>query len=126
MTGQVDTGMELVKAMLDSWGRTFKLHTREPEPCHETTLYRAGMRGGKSTGDGIPREAMAMEDAVRAVHAQAPVIALALRAFYCGSGRRSVERFQDFKRLAGRKIAKRVYFESVSAGQGMIRAAWFK
>jgi ribosomal protein S19E (S16A) len=91
------------------------LHTAEREPNATTVIYRL-MHGELRGASNVPWQAIRAEDAVRAVHKRAPEIAAALRAYYCGRGRRSVERYQTFRKLIRRHVARKVFFELVETG----------
>ncbi len=121
---QTSARMEWVMTALDAWGACFPLHTFDREPSNTNVIYRL-MHGVTRGSSGTPWEALRAEDAVRAIHKRSPDVAAALRAFYCGRGRRSVERYAEFRRIVGRHVPRRSYFELVETGQREVEAELF-
>jgi hypothetical protein len=119
----IDTRRDEIEERLESWGMTFAFwkQRRECEPHHETILYRMARANTRATGDGISLSAMAVEDAVRALHQESPILAAVIRAFYCESGRRGYERFDKAKELAGKRFSRRAYYQYREAGKDFVR-----
>lgn len=113
---QTDTRLEFAELCLQTWGACFPLESREREPNATNIIYRLAY-GDLRGHSGTPWQAIRAEDAVRAVFQAQREQAIALRAYYCGRGRRSVERWEKFRDMIGRHVPRRVYFELVESGK---------
>lgn len=113
-----------VRAYLELWGREFPLWQNVIPLGHKRrdVLYDAMRHGGappKVTGykpTVIPEEAQLVEDAIRALHFEAPALATCMRHAYCGSGRRGVERFHDAQRACHEGFSRRTFFRRLDLG----------
>lgn len=120
---QIDTARDDIEDRLESWGMTFAFWKEavEREPNGETLLYRMAHAKTRGTGDGISLAALAVENAVRALHKAEPIQAAVLRAFYCESGRRGYERLDKARELAGKWFSRRAYYLYREAGKDFVR-----
>lgn len=100
---QLDTFGVYVRAELDHWGHEFALHRDCDDLGYRSKGVLAvlienkgemlrGPRGHRSVVS--DSRAQLIEDIVASIAADNIAIASSLRAYYCGSGRRKVERFQ--------------------------------
>jgi Arc/MetJ family transcription regulator len=108
-----------VRTRLDAWGREFALHRDEERLGHKSKdmlqllIEHKGEMPQRTVGYKpltIPPLEWQVEEIVAQIHADAPILAVVLRAYYCGSGRRAVERREKAEELARRKIPRRAYF----------------
>lgn len=104
---------------LDAWGREFALHRdyeilghRSKDMLQVLIEHRGEMPphaiGFKPLE--VPPLEMEVEDAVRRVHAWDADLAGVLRAYYCGRGRKSVERLETAQQLLGRKLRVQQFY----------------
>lgn len=128
----VDLFGAYVRTRLDAWGYEFAYHRDREFLGHKSKdmlqvlVEHKGEMPPRPTGF-KPLEvcplAQQVEDIVRVIHqSQDRDTARALRAYYCGSGRRGVERFEFFLALRGEKVSKASYFARVAMGQALVRA----
>lgn len=144
MTGQIDTFGAYVRAELEHWGREFALHRDFEYLGHfsknmlQVLIDHKGEMPPPNTGF-KPLEtdlrAQQMEDMVAEVARDQLPIALVLRGYYCGRGRRKNERWETANLLlatAGEKtVSVRSYLTMHDLGfqrlrgvmEGMARAA---
>lgn len=103
----VDTMNEYVRRRLEHWGDEFAL-ARDCEYLgyNSVNLLHVLMQHhempGRTTGYKpleVNVEAQQIEDIVTEIGRHAPAIAWVLRAYYCGRGRRKVERFETANML---------------------------
>lgn len=104
---------EYTARRLESWGEAFAFH-RDVEilgHCSRNLLQvlidHKGEMPARSIGFKpllIPPVELQTEDAVALVHSWDPDLAYVLRAYYCGSGRRRVERRELAEQLTGRSL----------------------
>lgn len=104
---------------LDCWGREFRLD-RDCEILGHAgknmlavLLEHKGEMPAKPTGYKpltIPHNEMQIEDIVRDIHLDVPILAAVLRAAYCGWGRQGVERLEIAERLSRRSLTRRQYY----------------
>jgi hypothetical protein len=108
-----------VRMRLDAWGREFRLDRQHEQLGHRSKnmlailIEHAGEIPPPNVGFKpllIPPLEMQVEDIVRTVHADTPMMAAILRAYYCGSGRVGVERLAQARHLADSNISKRQFY----------------
>lgn len=106
--GTIDTFGEYVKQRLDAWGREFALHRdcdylgHQSKNMLQVLIDHKGEMPGRATGFKpleVNMEAQQIEDIVADIARDEPRLACAMRAFYCGSGRKKVERYEAAKKL---------------------------
>lgn len=108
-----------VRRRLDAWGSEFRLdrdgdflgfpsknvlqvlHEHRGEIPERTTGYKPML---------IPPLEWQTETIVHGLHHANSQLAATLRAYYCGSGRVSVERLETLTFLLGRSVTKRAFF----------------
>lgn len=129
--GEVRITEEAVRARLERWGVEFAFH-RDLEPLGHKSKdvlqvlneHRGEMppRAQGYAPEFVDRMALEIEELVARVHAESPEIAWALRAFYCGRGRRGVERLQLCQALIRwsmgkeRAMSRRMFYLMVDVG----------
>lgn len=96
-----------VAARLEFWGRTYAMH------------IPAGSRR-------ISQRAREVEEVVATILKYKPEVAIALRAYFCGSGERGVHRLEQCRTMLLKRgiapLSKREFFNSVRVGICMVRA----
>lgn len=109
-----------VRRRLDDWGHEFWLG-RDLEPLGhrskdmlQVLIEHKGQmpppqQGWKPDVNVTPL-GWQTECIVTAIHREAPLLACVLRAYYCGSGRRGVERYEIAQELSGQQFSRRTYF----------------
>jgi hypothetical protein len=136
--GQIDSFGEYVRQRLDEWGREFALHRdcdylgHQSKNMLQVLIEHRGEMPGKAQGY-RPLEvnlvALQVERIVADIARDQPRLACALRAFYCGSGRRKVERYETALLLVanvepGTKLPTlRQYLALVEDGRNIVRGA---
>jgi len=131
MSGKVDLFGAYVRTRLDAWGIEFAYHRDRERLGHrskdmlQVLIEHKGEMPPRATGF-KPLEvdplAQQVEDLVREIfQTDDKTIAWALRAYYCGSGRKGFERYEFFRALVGRDVSKRSYFLYVQAGFALVR-----
>lgn len=141
---QVDTFGAYVRSRLDGWGREFALHRDCEYLGHasrnmlQVLIDHKGEMPPPNVGFKpleIDQDAHAVELMVTEVARQNRPMACVLRAYYCGSGRRNVERWETANLLlayAGERVVSLPSYKTLHAmgferirGQleGMARAA---
>jgi hypothetical protein len=129
------TGVDLfgayVRERLDHWGREFaffrdwELLGHKSKDMLAVLIEHAGEMPPRPTGFRpfhVDLLAMQVEDCVREVFHAEPVPAWAIRAYYCGEGRRGVERYDLFRALAKSTASRSTYYRSVDRGTDLVRA----
>ena len=108
-----------VRTRLDAWGQEFAFHRDAELLGHKSKdmlqllIEHKGEMPPRVTGFRpltIPPLEWQTETIVAQIHSDAPLLAVVLRAYYCGSGRRAVERLEKAEELAKRKLPRRAYF----------------
>lgn len=131
---QVDTFGAYVRAELEHWGREFALHRDLDYLGHhsknvlQVLIEHKGDMPGRAQGY-KPLEsdsrAQTIEDIVACISRDNVSMACSLRAYYCGQGRRKVERFETAIMLmancAQRAVSNRQYLSLVELGFQRIR-----
>lgn len=143
--GQIDSFGEYTQHRLDEWGREFALHRDCEYLGHQSVnmlqvlIDHKGEMPGRVQGFKPLEVSMAahqIELLVTEIARDQPRIACSLRAHYCGSGRRKVERFETARLLIAyieaseMKVGEkrelpnlRAHFAMVATGVAMIRGA---
>lgn len=128
---QVDLFGAYVRTRLDEWGEVFAYHRDRERLGHRGTnmlqvlIDHRGEMPARPTGFRpmeVSNTAMQVEDVVREVFAEDRALAWALRAYFCGAGRRGVERYQFFRALIGKSASRRAYFALVETGIDRVRS----
>lgn len=104
---KIDTMGEYVRRRLEHWGDEFALHKDCEYLGHASknllaVLMEHHEMPGRATGYKpleVNPEAQQVEDAVLEIARHAPMHAWVLRAYYCGQGRRKVERWETANML---------------------------
>lgn len=118
---QTDLMSEYVRRRLDHWGEEFALHKDCEYLGHASkNLIAVLMEHHEMPGRVIGykplevnAEAQQVEDAVAEISRHAPAIGWVLRAYYCGQGRRKVERWETANMLlanAGLEMASQATY----------------
>lgn len=109
MAQQVDTFGVYVRDRLEEWGREFALHRdceylgHRSKDMLQVLIEHKGEMPPRVTGFkplDVPTLPLQIEDIVCDIARYNLVRAVVLRAFYCGRGRRGVERFETANELA--------------------------
>lgn len=131
---QVDTFGAYVRAELEHWGREFALHRDLDYLGHhsknilQVLIEHKGDMPGRAQGY-KPMEsdsrAQMIEDIVACISRHNVAMACSLRAYYCGQGRKKVERFETAILLMAncgqRAVANRQYLSLVELGFQRVR-----
>lgn len=106
--GEIDSFGEYTRYRLEEWGREFALCRdweylgHQSKNMLQVLIEHRGEMPGKATGYKpleVIRTAQEIEDIVADVARDQMIIACVLRAYYCGSGRRKVERWETGNNL---------------------------
>lgn len=137
---QVDLFGAYVESRLDGWGRAFALHRdceylgHQSQNVLQTLIDHAGEMPERPTGfrplevDPLAHE---VELIVTDIAGHDIARACAMRAYYCGAGRRGVERLEIARELIGRStgdrsmLGRRAYFGLVDLGRAEVRGALY-
>jgi len=105
---QIDLMSEYVRERMEHWGREFALHRdceylgHKSKNMLQVLIEHKGYLPGRATGF-KPLEtdikAQQIEDAVAEIARHTPAMAIALRGWYCGMGRRKAERWEQANEL---------------------------
>lgn len=116
---EVNTFDEYVRHRLDEWGREFCLARdmeflgHKSKDMLQVLIEHKGEMPPKVTGFKplhIAPRIMEVEDIVTFIAKDALILAWVLRAYYCGSGRRGVERYELAQSLARRRFTRPAYY----------------
>lgn len=143
--GQIDSFGEYVQDRLEEWGREFALHRDCEYLGHQSVnmlqvlIDHKGEMPGRAQGFKpleVSLPALQIERLVTDIARDQPRIACSLRAHYCGSGRRKVERWETARLLIAYMEADRMkvgeqvqlpnlraHLATVATGVAMIRGA---
>lgn len=142
---QVDTFGAYVRTRLEEWGTTFALHRDREYLGHrsknqlQVLIEHGGEMPPRVAGFRpleIPPAPGQIEDVVQEIARFNLTRAVVLRAYYCGLGRRGVERFETANEMLAEidlpSISRTKYFSEVDLGVaevrgvllGLARAAW--
>ena len=142
--GQIDTFGLYTRRRLDHWGDVFSLARDMDYLGHQSKnmlqvlIEHKGEMPGRVQGFKpleVDDAAMAVEDIVSGIARTHIVMACVMRAYYCGSGRRKVERWETANLLISncgqRVVSERQYLNLHAMGfqrvqgvmEGMARAA---
>lgn len=140
----LDTINPLVRSRLDHWGDEYALCRdceylgHQSKNMLQVLIEHKGEMPGRQQGYKpleVNADAQEIEDIVSRIARHAPAMAIVLRAYYCGSGRRKVERWETANMLlanAGLGVVKvPAYLDLARRGEdrvcgvliGMARAA---
>jgi len=131
---QVDTFGAYVRAELEHWGREFALHRDVDYLGHhsknvlQVLIEHKGDMPGRAQGY-KPLEsdsrAQMIEDIVACISRDNVAMACSLRAYYCGQGRKKVERYETAITLMAncdqRPVSTRHYLNLVDLGFQRVR-----
>jgi hypothetical protein len=134
MSGQIDTFGAYVRAELEHWGREFALHRdceylgHQSKNMLQVLIEHRGEMPPPNVGY-KPLEtdarAQAIEDIVLSIARLSPGHACALRAYYCGRGRRKIERWNTCNELLRKtglpSVSVRQYMALAEAGLTWVR-----
>jgi len=126
---QVDTFGAYVRAELEHWGREYALHRdcdylgHQSKNVLQVLIEHKGDMPGRAQGY-KPLEsdcrAQMIEDIVSRISRDSLAMACSLRAYYCGQGRKKVERFETAIMLmtncGQRSVSNRQYLSLVELG----------
>lgn len=108
---QVDTFGAYVRARLEHWGREFALHRdceylgHRSKDVLQILIEHRGDMPPRATGFKpleMNIEALQIEQIVSIMGRESPLRATVLRAYYCGTGRRGVERLETANLMLAR------------------------
>lgn len=124
--GTTHTYEDYINRLLDAWGECFAYH-RDRQVIRQKHMLSSLIdhKGFVPRSTGIrpmhlPPELVGVEDAVRRLHAESSVVAACLRAYYCSSGRRGVERYEKAKQLAGLSFSRRSFYSYLYLGRDYV------
>lgn len=131
---QLDTFGVYVRSRLEQWGEEFCLArereyvAREPKNTLQILIEHRGEMPARPTGYApifVNERAQEIEDVVASIARDNIGISCSLRAYYCGSGRRKVERYETaLALLAGcgqGPVSMRQYLSLVELGFQRVR-----
>lgn len=131
---QVDTFGAYVRAELEHWGREYALHRdcdylgHQSKNVLQVLIEHKGDMPGRAQGY-KPLEsdcrAQMIEDIVASIGRDNVAMVCSLRAFYCGQGRKKVERFETaillMANCSHRAVSNRQYLNLVELGFQRVR-----
>lgn len=139
MSGHIDSFGRYVRDRLDEWGQEFALSRdfeylgHQSKNMLQALIEHRGEMPGKVQGYKpleVSLPALQIEQLVSEIARDQVHIACAMRAYYCGSGRRKVERFETalllIANICGPKVKLpnvRMYLQHIELGTAMIRGA---
>jgi hypothetical protein len=136
--GTIDTFGEYVRMRLDEWGREFALHRdcdylgHQSKNMLQVLIEHKGEMPGKAQGYKpleVDLMALQVERIVSDIARDDRRMACVLRAYYCGRGRRKVERYETALNLIANAQpgsalpTLRQYMAIVEDGRNVIRGA---
>lgn len=134
MSGQVDTFGVYVRDRLDGWGREFALSRdceylgHQSKNILQVLIEHRGEMPGRAQGFKpleVSLPALQIEQAVTALAREMMQTACVLRGYYCGSGRRKIERWETANLLiataGGRPVSQRHYLTLIDVGEAYVR-----
>lgn len=132
--GNVDTFGAYVRARLEEWGREFALHRdceylgHRSKDMLQVLIDHGGEMPPRVVGFKpleIPDTVMQVEDIVSEIAKVNLTRATVLRAYYCGAGRRGVERLEVANELLRKlklpTLSRRKYFQEHEMGFDSVR-----
>jgi len=133
---KLDTFGDYVRRRLDQWGREFALHLdceylgHQSKNVLQVLIDHRGEMPGRTVGFKpleVDLQAHQIELLVTDIARDQPPIACVLRAYYCGSGRRKVERLETANLLLSacgeRPVKVRQYMSLHEIGVATVRGA---
>lgn len=131
---QIDTFGAYVRSRLEHWGREFALSRDFEYLGHQSKnmlqilIEHRGEMPAKPTGFKpleVCQDALQMEMIVADIAREQMALACVMRGFYCGSGRRKVERWETANLLlanaGGRVVSQRQYLALHEVGFAQVR-----
>ena len=128
----VNTFDAYVRRRLEAWGYEFALHRdceylgHKSKDMLQVLIEHKGEMPSRPTGFRpleIPPLEMQIEDIVADIARSNLDVAQVLRAYYCGTGRRAVERLAQARHATDRNLSRRQYFDLHDCGFKMIADA---
>lgn len=135
----IDTFGEYVRSRLDAWGADYALHRdcdylgHQSKNILQVLIEHKGEMPGRSQGFRpleVDLQCQQIEDIVADIARDQPRLACVLRAYYCGRGRRKVERYETALLLIaniegpGRRLpSDRQYLALVDDARLIVRGA---
>ena len=119
--GQVDTLGPYVRARLEAWGDEFALARdceylgHQSKNMLQVLIEHKGEMPARATGYKpleVDAEALQIEQIVTEIARHNPAMAIVLRAYYCGQGRRKVERWETANLLLANADLRMVSVDS--------------
>jgi hypothetical protein len=139
MSETLDTFGRYVRDRLDEWGREFSLARdceylgHQSRNMLQVLIEHRGEMPGKTQGYKpleVSLPALQIEQLVAEIARDQPHIACTLRGYYCGAGRRKVERYETAILLIANVCGPnaklpnvRMYLQHIEVGTAMIRGA---
>lgn len=134
--GTVDTFGEYVKDRLVAWGEEFAFYRdceylgHQSKNMLQILIEHRGEMPGRTQGYKpleVDMEAQQIEDLIAEIARDQMAIACVLRAYYCGSGRKRVERYETANLLiantGGRIVSLTQYRNLHEIGMAQVRGA---
>jgi len=134
--GQVDTFGAYVRSRLEGWGDAFALHRDCEYLGHQSVnmlqvlIDHKGEMPARAVGFKpleVPLDALQIEQIVSEIGREQLGLACVLRAYYCGRGRRKVERWETANLLlaytGGKPVTQRHYMTMHDVGFAQVRGA---
>lgn len=135
--GQIDTFGEYVRRRLEHWGEEFALHRDFEYLGHasknmlQVVIDHRGEMPPPNVGFKpleVDQLAQQIEDVISELARQNLVAACAMRAMYCGTGRRGVERLETARMLAAyvagvTKLTRSQYYRLHEQGVSFVRGS---
>lgn len=134
--GQVDVFREYIRRRLEAWGDVFALHKdceylgHQSKNILQVLIDHQGEMPARAVGFRpleVPLLELEVEQVVSRIGRDSPRVACALRANYCGRGRRKVERYQlacELVKMVEGRVTKppslRQYFYLLDDGVGRV------
>lgn len=132
--GEIDTFGAYVRSRLDHWGREFMLARDMDYLGHQSKnilqvlIEHKGEMPGRMTGFKpleVDQDAHQIELIVSDIAREQKALACVLRAYYCGTGRRKVERWETANLLiaytGGKTVSVRQYLNLHDIGFAQVR-----
>jgi len=139
VSSQLDSFGRYVRERLDEWGHEFSLSRdfeylgHQSKNMLQTLIEHRGEMPGRVQGYKpleVSLTALQIEQLVAEIARDQPHLACTLRGYYCGSGRRKVERYETAILLIANVCGPnaklpnvRMYLQHIEVGTAMIRGA---
>lgn len=121
-----------VSARLEAWGREYALHRdceylgHQSKSMLQVLIDHKGEMPPRATGFkplSIPPEIEQIERIVSQIARDAPVLAAVLRGYYCGTGRKAIERREIAEQISNVQMTRAVYFQHYHLGFARVAGA---